>query len=871
MDKLLEQPVETVTFGYQCPDCTSNQSSKSSLTLNQISLELDRCTKESQRLQEVVENATEWSLGAHISGLFNVGSGLGELAHNKPFTTDPNQQIKAPGSLKFSELSEYSEFENEMNGCIQQLEIFEINEPSGQQDTFREPLADMLTELQKVQMNKNLSEFRLKDSENHVEEMEKMLHLLEEVQIAKLCGDQMLQKTEEEVLKLNRKIATLEKMLPEHHTQCSLEEHWRHYSNYADDESLRLFHPPAPQNNFNKEEEQPDTNKLPRHQECVGVNNEECVVALMDYISQEMAVLSDKLSSSTSSSASCLAVKLQLLKKLVEKQLLYDAQVFELRKTLSDHEKRFNFLEEHLTCLQANLLNAQGGKIKLVKQPHKPKNSLKEKKDMDVLKGRLTVALEQLQRAEEEKTCLQALLENRAQEESKSQELLANKKVELKLKQQESEQHMTSITEARDQCQKLHKDKEALMIKLQNYEKINETLRFQLKHNIQQAVQCCGTSKNLHQEILLLTDQINDLKVDILQLQADLEHYKSNLAAVEHEMCKLQASEAEHGRRVQEEILAKQQLSIKLEKQGTQLLSLTEEHKELQLLYSCMNKEKEGVVLQLQSHLKNVQTELDQARSTLRTLEQKDNQGLQMAQSMQKKITDRRKQIDFLQSRIQNLEQTKEKLCQEKLHQNFKNKRLFQELALVKTEKKHLVKELEAVKSRDQYLRKRISELEAVLHKIYESFAGCQECIQLQEYYHLKLKHTLGLKQDSPFLDVGSLLFKEQHEVKKHRPHTVNITDANSVCRRGSTPKRVQSTACFTDKTDKVLGGTQLERKASRSESHHLKAFKLKETVHHNQFIQEPLTSTPSATMASLQLVGRRSPVHTLLTSNPNS
>ncbi|KAJ0019880.1 hypothetical protein NQD34_007450 [Periophthalmus magnuspinnatus] len=588
-----------------------------------------------------------------------------------------------------------------------------------------------------------------------------------------------------------------------------------------------------------------------------------------------MAVLSDKLSSSTSSSES-LVVKLGLLKKLVEKQLLHDAQVFELRKTLSSYEKKFSFLEEHLTCLQSQLLKAQEEKAKLVEQPHKPKDSLKKNKtfsehqqfghqqDMSILKEQLSVALEQLQRAEEEKTHLQALLECRTQEGNKSQELLANKKVELKLKQQQSEQHMASMIEARDQCQKLQTDIEALKKKLRNNEKINETLRYQLKHNIQQAEQYNGTSQNLHQEIHLLSDQLNHLKVDILRLRAELEYYKANLAAVEHEKHKLQASEAEHGRRVQEEILAKEQLSIKLEKQGMRLLSLTEEHKELQLHYSCMNKEKEGVVLQLQSHLKNVQTELDQAKSTLRTLQQKDNHGLQMAQSMQKEITDRRRQIDCLQSKIQNLEETKEKLCQEKLYQDFENKRQFQELALVKTEKKHLVKELEAVKSRDKYLRKRISELEA-LHKMSGSVEGCQEFIQLQEYYRLKLKHTLGLKQDSPSLDVGTLLFKEQHEVKKHRPHTVNTTDANSVCRR------VKSAALSSTDVTEIQGGTQLERKASRSESHHLKAPKPKETVNYNLFSQEPLTSTPSATMTSPQLLGRRSPVHTLLTSIPNS
>lgn len=58
--------------------------------------------------------------------------------------------------------------------------------------------------------------------------------------------------------------------------------------------------------------------------------------------------------------------------------------------------------------------------------------------------------------------------------------------------------------------------------------------------------------------------------------------------------------------------------------------TFSEEHKELQQFYSCKNKESEGVVLKLQSHLKNVQTDLDQVRSTLRTLEATDGHGRHM-------------------------------------------------------------------------------------------------------------------------------------------------------------------------------------------------------------------------------------------------
>lgn len=54
---------------------------------------------------------------------------------------------------------------------------------------------------------------------------------------------------------------------------------------------------------------------------------------------------------------------------------------------------------------------------------------------------------------------------------------------------------------------------------------------------------------------------------------------------------------------------------------------ISEEHKELQRLHSCKTEEQQGVVLELQRRLKNTHDELDQVRTTLRTLEGADGHG----------------------------------------------------------------------------------------------------------------------------------------------------------------------------------------------------------------------------------------------------
>ncbi len=55
--------------------------------------------------------------------------------------------------------------------------------------------------------------------------------------------------------------------------------------------------------------------------------------------------------------------------------------------------------------------------------------------------------------------------------------------------------------------------------------------------------------------------------------------------------------------------------------------TISEEHKQLQQLYSCKSAEHEGVVLKLQSQLRNALDELDQVRSTLGNLEGADGHG----------------------------------------------------------------------------------------------------------------------------------------------------------------------------------------------------------------------------------------------------
>uniref|UniRef100_A0A4W6EGD4 Coiled-coil domain containing 158 n=1 Tax=Lates calcarifer TaxID=8187 RepID=A0A4W6EGD4_LATCA len=911
---------------------TSLQLRFNSLTLDELSEELDRRTKETQRLQEEVENATRVAL-ERFCCTYGINSSPGQNCHNHRFNvswdfTSPihHQAVTQPlvcgvdglnqeMAQKQSSSPRKEVLENALDDCLQQLSDLQLSKTHDQREqetfSFDKAIVNLQTKLQKVQMEKDvLSDLRLKDSRKHVDQMEQMLCMLEELQNIKRAADQRLQETEDEALALYRKVETLEQMMKETYSSLlSYEKQCGDSVITSPNVATSSRQPSAGAKlteDFNN-----DTVKLQEKlflksmehlgsEEGSGANKQkQRMEEIIASLCQEVALLTDKLSSSKHNSVS-LGDKLELLKKLAERQAsLHQCQVSELESTLSSHKDKRG--REQQQCeLQV---------------------------EVKALREQLEEAREQFRRRGEERNCLQALLDLRAQEGRKSQELLQQKDEELQLRQQEAQQHLSRLEEAQSQCQTLRVEGEAMRLKLDDREKLIDILRLQMENSVQMTVQHSRTIDSLHQENSLLSNQLNQHKLEIQQLRAELDQQKSDLATAEHERRQLQASVAEQSQRVQEETLEKQQLTAQLEIQRMQIVTLRKEHKELQRLHSCKNEEREGVVLRLQSQLRNAHDELDQARSTLTTLEGADGHGLQVAMNMQKEITARREQVDSLQGKIQHLEETVEKLHQEKRYQSQENQHQLQELTFVREEKKQLANELEALRSKDQQLRDRIGQLEAILHKMSESFADCQDFIQLQEqeFYRLKLQHALDLKElqgqslhtalNAPTLDLDSptpsaavtappstqhvsytptLHLKGQQEsparqlrslVKElrgaisenYRPHTDNSTAGSSFHRRRSAPERVHRTTFSADKADQVKAASRLRRKTCGSEPHFLMTAVLNGKMINNKSFSEghdissPATGVKYTSSPQLLSLGRRSPVHCLLTSDPNS
>ncbi|XP_006790112.1 coiled-coil domain-containing protein 158-like isoform X2 [Neolamprologus brichardi] len=871
-----------------------------SVTLEELSDELDRRTKETQRLQEEVENATKVVLERFGGSCRSPGQSCHDI---KPHTYDspgdssllPTHQQAVTQPLVFG-----------LDILNQEVAQRDISSPGKQtvnqaeQETCcpQKAITNLKTELHKVQMeNDALSDLRLKDSRKHVDQMEKMLCLLEELQKLKRSRDKKLQEMENEAVALNRKVETLEETIKEvYHTLDGKQSEHSVTGTKHENRKTQQFIPNKANVDLNdKLQGRPFLSEEQMgNKEYSGAIEQERLEHLISTLGQEMAMLTDILSSSKDNSFN-LCAKVELLKKLtVRPPSLHEYQARELESTFSSLKDKVCGLEQQLSEAQTQLLSAQQEKDKSLQQAMELHSQLKQHKrccdqqqcelqeGLKVLRGQLKVTKEQLHQAGEEKTRLEALLEQRDHEGRKSQELLWEKDKEFHLKQQETHQ-------------------------------------FQIESSIQMTVQQSCTIDDLQQENSLLSNQLNQHKLEMQQLRAEVDRHKSHLAAVEHERRQLEASVAEQSQRIREETLEKQQLTTQLELRRVQLVSLTKEHKELQRLHSCKNEEHEGVVLNLQSQIRNAHDELDQIQSTLGTLKGADRHGLQVALDMQKEITARREQVDSMQSKIQHLEEKVEKLHHEKDYQNLETERQLQELTFVREEKRQLANELEVLRSKDQQLTDRISELEAILHKMSESFANCQDFIQLreQEYFRLKLQHALHLKElqgqnlhtalkvcppdlDSLIPSAHTAPPSSQHafnaQIKSRRqlesptcelrsldkilrggilenpgPHTDNSTTGSSFHRRRSAPERVHRTAL----TDDCNTGYKLRRNTFSRELCFLKTAepdeKIIKSFSQSNFILIPETAVRDTSSPPLLSLGRRSPVHSLLTSDPNN
>ncbi|KAI1900488.1 hypothetical protein AGOR_G00050450 [Albula goreensis] len=492
-------------------------------------------------------------------------------------------------------------------------------------------------------------------------------------------------------------------------------------------------------------------------------------------------------------------------------------------------------------------------------------------------------------------------LEEQKHEEMKLRNLLEDREQELQQKEQSVQLDQARLQEAQGHAQALTAEGDTLRLKLDDKEKTVELLQLQMEGMTQLSLQHSHTIEVLQEEKKWLISEIDKHQLEIHRLKTHCEQRGHILGALEQEQVQQKDALSEKTRTLHKLMLDKQQLTAELEVQHMQLLSLTEEHETLKKTHVSKTEELEDIAAKLRSQLQSVHTDLYQAQSTLRTVQGTDEHGMKAALGMQKRITAKREKIDTLQSQIQMLEETTDKLNKEKRQQAIECKRQSQELASVTIEKKQLQSEVEALRYLEKQLRDKVGKFEGALDKISERFSECQDFIQQQEqeYMRLKLHHALDIKelQGQNLRASGTLRHTPKCSpplsTQPLRPFAGQLCEDNPTMELRTLVKELRS---MMDENDRC--GPNIRSSPERAHVSHVS--ELNEVIKHstnNSPVNRKTTSTrdtgeleegninstfssddyelsftipPCYTSSPRgQAAGHRSPVHSLLTSTP--
>ncbi|XP_026994382.2 coiled-coil domain-containing protein 158 isoform X2 [Tachysurus fulvidraco] len=335
---------------------------------------------------------------------------------------------------------------------------------------------------------------------------------------------------------------------------------------------------------------------------------------------------------------------------------------------------------------------------------------------------------------------------------------------ELPLKQPEVQQGQAQLVEAHTQVQALKTEVELLKLRLEDGKKSGELLMRPLVA--------------LQKERKSLAKQHEALRLDNQQLRAALLEAELRLSAVEQEKSQRCAALSERDSSIHQLTLEKQHMTAELALQRKELDQLKEEQEVLREEHRRKTDELQWQNSKLKAQRNTIQNDLEKAKSTLKALEGADEHGLKVALGIQKQITAKRKQVDLLQSRVQMLEESTENLTQEKNEQVMKSKRQAQMLLFERERRKRLGTELEAYRTKENLLKSEIERLATALNKMSDSFVECQEYIQKQqqEIMRLKLQHTLELKEGQNLRSTSAITEQEQDLQATNNIYTSPVT-----------------------------------------------------------------------------------------------
>ncbi|XP_016278477.1 coiled-coil domain-containing protein 158 isoform X9 [Monodelphis domestica] len=326
-------------------------------------------------------------------------------------------------------------------------------------------------------------------------------------------------------------------------------------------------------------------------------------------------------------------------------------------------------------------------------------------------------------------------------------------RVDLKL------QELQHLKNEGDHLRNVQSECEALKLQMVEKDKVIEILRQQIENMTQLVGQHGRTAGAMQVEKTQLEKEINDRKLELQEFKiikdkkdSKIRELEARLSDLELEKVKLVNAGSERLRAVKDMKQERDQLLAEVKNSRNELSSLSEasankiqhsvdkneektlmpkDYEVLKRNYRNKSEEMECTTNKLKMQLKSAQTELEQTRNTLKTMEGSDGHAMKVAMGMQKQITAKRGQIDALQSKIQFLEE-----------------------AMTNASKASL------------------------------QFAECQDIIQRQEQesVRLKLQHTMDVKelQTPGYSPSPSVKQRIITSLPSSRPHSANLPSSQS-------------------------------------------------------------------------------------------
>ncbi|XP_028658155.2 coiled-coil domain-containing protein 158-like isoform X2 [Erpetoichthys calabaricus] len=314
-------------------------------------------------------------------------------------------------------------------------------------------------------------------------------------------------------------------------------------------------------------------------------------------------------------------------------------------------------------------------------------------------------------------------------------QLLDSKNQELCTKEVELGQHIA--------------EENAAKLKLAENEQKIKILQQQVENVALIAGQHSRNNEATQNEKTQLLKDIGEMKQEVQHLKITKKNLNDRLKEIESVKTDLMESNSEKTNIIKELTLEKNQLETKLEAQQNQMAKITEEMGDLKKKHFSKCEEMEKLEAKLNSQLTITKDELEQTRTTLKSLQRTDGHAIKVAMGMQRQITSKRGKIDALQSRVNFLEESVKSYSSEKKYLKEENIRLCEELATVVAERATLTKEISNLHNLEGDLTEKTGKLETALKKTSEQLSECQRVIQQQEQelVYLKLQNALDARE----------------------------------------------------------------------------------------------------------------------------